>query len=344
MKDFISVLLPLYNAQDTLEACLQSIFQQQGVSLEILAVDDGSTDSSPKILQDFAALDSRLRIITLPKNQGIVAALNAGLAACRGTWVARMDADDRMHPQRLYLQWDYLRRNTQIDLLGAQIKLFQQEGTLRSGQIRYQDWSNSLCEDTAIKREIFAESPIMHPTFFASKDFFERMGGYQDNAWAEDYDFLLRAYLSEATFAKLPQVLVEKGDSPSRLARVDPRCKRKAMFEAKAHYFAQTKAWQAKKNLVVCGTGSSAKLLGKALKKNGVRIHAFTDNKPQIAGRSLMNCPVFTLTPETAKEFFSEYQDTFFLLTIGEPRGKAAVQSLLQQNGFEQEKDFLRFL
>ncbi len=345
MEELISVLLPFYNAEDMLGACLESILQQTYPYFEVIAVDDGSTDDSSAVLAEFACKDHRIQKISFSQNRGIVAALNAGLDVCRGEWIARMDSDDRMHPDRLLLQLRRMKQHPEIDILGSQIRLFREKGQLSPGQIRYQDWSNSLLTDDEIKTDIYAESPIMHPTFFLSKRFYLKMDGYRDFPWPEDYDFLLRSYLSGAEFAKLPHVLVDKGDHPARLARTDARCKRKAMFQAKAHYFSKETDLILKKNqIVIVGSGSSGRLAYAALTQENVKVDAFVDNVSSSSGQHIAGLPVQTLQLESAGAFFSRHQLTFFILCIGLEEGRQLAEALLKEHGFLPVRDYLRFI
>jgi glycosyltransferase involved in cell wall biosynthesis len=96
----VSVLLPCYNAEATLEEALQSLFSQTLPDFEIVAVDDGSTDQTGEMLERWAKGDPRLRLLHR-SHGGIVQALQAGLEACQGELVARMDAEDQAHPGRL---------------------------------------------------------------------------------------------------------------------------------------------------------------------------------------------------------------------------------------------------
>lgn len=88
----VSVIVPVFNAGQRLEECLQSLFAQTLREIEIIAVDDGSTDGSARLLSDAAG--ARLRVLTLGENRGVSAARNAGIAAARGAYVAFVDADD----------------------------------------------------------------------------------------------------------------------------------------------------------------------------------------------------------------------------------------------------------
>lgn len=345
MDDLISVLLPVFNAQLFLPDCLRSILDQTWSGFEVVVVDDGSTDDTPRILSDLAKQDSRFRVLTLERNSGIVTALNCGLEACRGEWIARMDADDIMHPQRLQQQKQYFNEHPQTDILGARIRVFRADGALTVGQQRYQDWSNSLTSDEAIRREMFAESPIMHPTFFLRRETYMTLGGYCDQPWAEDYDFLLRACLNGARFAKLAQVLLEKRDSPQRLARIDERCKRRAMFAAKAHYLARAGWADESRPLIIAGSGSSGRIAAAALLREGVAVDGFVDN---IDGgtdhRTVAGLPAYTLEYRTPERFFSRLNHPQFLLCIGMPEGREMMEGLLDQRGFVAGVDYLRFI
>ena len=94
----ISVIIPIYNVENYLEECLRSIQGNDGIQLEIICVNDGSTDRSLQILQTVAEEDSRIVIID-QKNQGVQQARNAGLIAAKGEYIAFIDSDDRVHPQ-----------------------------------------------------------------------------------------------------------------------------------------------------------------------------------------------------------------------------------------------------
>jgi len=342
MEDLLSILLPVYNAEKTLGECLDSISAQSYSRFEVVAVDDGSDDRSVELLQAFAQKDPRIRILVPPRHIGIVAALNQGLEACRGDWIVRMDADDRMHPHRLETQYRYVGEHPQTDILGTRVTLFKPEGALTAGQLAYQDWSNSLLSHDEILDGIFAESPIVHPTFFVRKLFYQRLGGYQNNPWAEDYDFLLRACLIGGRFAKTAEVLLEKRHSPNRLARRDPRCKRKAMFQAKAHYFAGWRHWTDKSGLVIAGCGSTGRMANLALKQAGFDIAGFVD----LTGtdRLVAGIPAYAIDQQRAVDFFQRFRRCLFLLCIGVPEGRKKMENLLQTHGFRPGLDYLRFI
>src|SRR4051812_10668575 len=103
----ISVVMPVYNCQRYLASAIGSILTQSYADFEFVIVDDGSTDRSREIIEGFAKKDSRVKLISRP-NTGIVGALNDGVAAARGKYIARMDADDISMPERFQKQLDYM--------------------------------------------------------------------------------------------------------------------------------------------------------------------------------------------------------------------------------------------
>ncbi|MGW8249714.1 MAG: glycosyltransferase family 2 protein, partial [Anaerolineales bacterium] len=232
----VSILMPCYNAADTLPEALDSLSWQTMPDFEIVAVDDGSTDRTAGVLSQRAAHDPRLRILTQP-HQGIIAALNHGLAACRAEVVARMDSDDHSDPERLARQADYLDRHPETAVVSSLVQAFP-AGHVRQGFRIYIQWLNSLVSDEDIRREMFVESPMAHPSVMFRKALVERVGGYQEHGWAEDYDLWLRLYSEGARFAKLEQVLLQWRERPERLTRTDGRYSLENFLRLKAHYLA----------------------------------------------------------------------------------------------------------
>ena len=344
MPPAISVLLPAHNAVATLAQCLTSIAAQSYTDFEIVVVNDGSDDATPALLERFAANDQRARIHTLSKQRGIVAALNHGLSHCRGEFIARMDADDRMMPQRLARQLRFAHNHPEADLIGACFRLFRDDAPLSPAQLRYQGWSNSLLTDEAIKQDLFLESPIAHPTFFARRSFFEAMAGYRDTPWAEDYDFLLRARQAGYTFAKLPEILLEKRDSPTRLYHTDPRCKRPAMLRAKAHFCARGPWLNGARKLFLAGTGSTARVVAKAFLQEGLEVTGFIDNIDGPPGRTVLGRPALHRNSTESAELLAAPERNFFILCIGDPQGREEQKRQFTVAGLLPGRHFLRFL
>jgi glycosyltransferase involved in cell wall biosynthesis len=198
----VSVVMPVYNAAAYVAEAVRSVLAQTFGDFELVIVDDGSTDRSPAILQRFAGGDERIKVISRP-NTGIVGALNDGLAAATGEFVARMDADDVSVPQRFEKQVAFLRDNPRCVAVGSRVigidpcgcELFHSHHKLQHDQIEREllngvGWS------------------IVHPSAMLRRDAVERVGGYRrEYQWVEDLDLFLR--LAEVgTLANLPDELL----------------------------------------------------------------------------------------------------------------------------------------
>jgi teichuronic acid biosynthesis glycosyltransferase TuaG len=102
--ELVSVVMPVYNAEATLRASVESVLVQSHTAIELLAVDDGSRDASLQILVDLAARDSRVRVLRMPANGGVAAARNLALDAARGNYIAFLDSDDTWHSNKVERQ------------------------------------------------------------------------------------------------------------------------------------------------------------------------------------------------------------------------------------------------
>src|SRR5579871_3528567 len=116
MAPLVSVVMPVRDGERWLVEALDSIRAQTLIDYELIAVDDGSSDATPRLLELAAQRDERIRVIRLPP-AGLVTALNRGIAASLGRFIARIDADDRASPDRLQLQADFLSAHPEIGLL-----------------------------------------------------------------------------------------------------------------------------------------------------------------------------------------------------------------------------------
>jgi glycosyltransferase involved in cell wall biosynthesis len=289
----ISVLIPCYNREDTLVETLETIAAQTLEDFEVVAVDDGSTDATASILAHWQAKDSRFRFLPL-SHAGIIPALNAGLSAARADLIARMDADDRMHPTRLEKQVAYLEEHPQVSLVSSLVAGFP-AGDLRQGFQKYIEWLNSLASHEDICREMFVESPFCHPTVTFRKQTVVDLGGYQEHGWAEDYDLWLRMFTAGIRFAKINETLVEWREHPERLTRTDSRYSLENFIRAKAHYL--TAGPLADRDAVIIwGAGMHGRRLSKHLIRAEVPVIAFVDIDPKKIGRTRRGRPIISTT------------------------------------------------
>lgn len=333
MVPAVSVLLPVRDAAPWLEPCLRSLRRQTLRDFEVVAVDDGSSDGSLRILQEWAERDPRLHVISTPP-RGLVAALNTGLAACRAPLVARMDADDAAHPERLELQLSVLERDPKVDVVACGVRHVPVH-RVGEGLRRYEAWLNGLQDHEAVLRERFVESPIAHPAAVVRRRSLEEVGGWRDPGWPEDYDLWLRLAQSGAVFAKVPRVLYFWRDHGRRLTRRHARYTKEAFLRAKAHFLARGPLRHAART-VVWGAGPTGRRLARALEREGVKPAAFVDIDPRLRGRTRRGVPV--LDPEELPAWL--VSGAVVLAAVASRGAREAIRSRLAAMGLVEGTDF----
>lgn len=150
---YISVLMPVYNAERHLASAIKSILSQTFTDFELVLIDDGSKDNSLNIMRGFK--DKRIRIIHQEKNLGLIETLNAGLSLCKGKYLARMDADDVAHPSRFQMQKDFLDQNNDYVACGTWYRAF---GNKRSKYFK------PFSSDASLKTNLLFNACFNHPT------------------------------------------------------------------------------------------------------------------------------------------------------------------------------------
>ncbi len=179
----VSVLMTTYNGERFLSEAIESILQQSYTNLELIVVDDGSTDSSASIIRSFSARDSRVRGIFLEKNLGIPKAANRGLRAARGEYVARMDSDDLCHRDRLLKQISYLDKHQELQLLGCHIRAINEEGFFCSDSYARNFKKSiplSFGKHRVMKDVLNLKYCVHHPSIVCRRSCFVSIDGYRE--------------------------------------------------------------------------------------------------------------------------------------------------------------------
>lgn len=199
----VTVLMPVYNADRFVAQTIDSVLAQTFRDFEFLIINDGSTDRTPEILQDYARRDDRIRLISRP-NTGYVIALNEGLELARGELVARIDADDLADPRRLELQLARMRHEPDLVALGSNAYAMDENGRMLG------DYCVPLTHEEIEASHLRGSSTIHHPAVMLRPAAVKRVGGYRREFMpCEDFDLWLR--LGEVgRLANLPEKLLTK--------------------------------------------------------------------------------------------------------------------------------------
>jgi len=326
----ISILLPVYNAGLFLEDCLQSILQQTFTRWELLAVDDFSTDNSADILQAFAKNDSRIQFFSNTQ-KGIIPALRLAFAQSSGQYITRMDADDRMLPQKLEQLHHALQTNGKGSVATGLVRYFS-ESELGGGYQKYEQWINRLTRDERNFEEIYKECVIPSPCWMLHRSDLELCGAFQPNRYPEDYDLAFRFYEQQLKVVGVPEVLHEWRDHPTRTSRTDPTYANPQYFELKLHYFLRLD-YDQNRPLVLWGAGSKGKAVAKKLQASDVPFHWICETPGKIGkhiyGQHMQSPAVLP-----------QLQRPQILIAVSAPDGQQEIQAFLDEHHFENMEDY----
>lgn len=189
-------MMPVYNAERYLREAIDSILAQSFKPFEFLIIDDGSTDRSAAIIASYD--DSRIRYVRNESNVGITASLNKGIALASCELIARMDADDISHPQRLQKQFGYMKRNSECALLSTWARVVTDEKKF----VRLERYRSNF-----YYYNLTFECWIYHPTVMFRKSAVEQVGMYS-MPYSEDYDLFWKLS-THFRIANLSEALVD---------------------------------------------------------------------------------------------------------------------------------------
>ena len=338
MTSLISVILPVHNAGLYLKDAVASILNQKDVLLELIVVDDHSTDHAISQLPPDIQTNHRIQFIQ-SESRGVVAAMQTGFAQARGDYIARMDADDIALADRLAKQLTYLQQHPEIGIAGGQVKIFSDEG-VAEGFLHYQQWLNRLCTPDEIARELYVESPIPNPTAFFRREVYESLGGYHDPEWAEDYDMWLRAHEMGIKMGKPEGIVLHWREHHTRLTHCDSRYDNKLFLKAKACYLASHHYYLKGRKAIIWGTGPNGVYLYDILASQDVDVHAFIEVNQRRVGGVKRGLPVIHFS-EITQYTQSMDGEAFIIGAVGTRGARDEMRKALVAMGKEEGRDFL---
>jgi len=180
----VTVLMSVYNGERYLREAIDSVLKQTFRDFEFLIINDGSSDSTAKILKGYN--DPRIKIIDNKKNMGLTRSLNKGLRQAKGEYIARQDADDISLPQRLKIQVEFLDKNLDCALVGCAYYQIDENGELGSV-------IKVLSKDSEIKEGLRKQNWFGHGSTMMKRDVLLEVKGYDEKyKFSQDYDLWLR--------------------------------------------------------------------------------------------------------------------------------------------------------
>ena len=318
----IAVVLPVFNAESTIRRAVNSILSQTWNDLELVIVNDGSTDGTAEVLSSID--DSRLKVIHAD-HVGVAEAANLATQSTSAPFVARMDADDWSHPDRLQLQFELL-NSEKLDVVGSQVSIVDENGDALESLARYQRWIN---EETLFEHDIlalrFVELPIVNPTILARREYYEP--GFRCGDFPEDYDLMLRAAAEGMRFGKVAKVLFEWTDHSRRLTRTHGsftpdafmRCRREHLLAGTLNGIEKIDVW---------GVGKTGKPWIQWLLEQGIEIRNAYDISERRVGKLIHGSLVRHPRQLAAAD------GTMILIAVGAANAREVIRPQLKKHGY----------
>lgn len=337
MTPLVSILLPVKQWRDTTSEAVASLLSQTVSSFEILLI---GKDDVQQILAKLPN-DNRIRGIAR-QGSGIVAALNTGLAAATGTYIARMDDDDVAYPTRLEAQLDYLKAHPEVQLCAGKIRFIDSTGgteNVQTGNRRYANWLNALSGNEAIRAACYTECPMPHPTWLAHRNIWQSLNGYREFDGPEDYDFILRAMINGVVMGKPGDVVQDWREHAERLTYSDQRYRREAFTQCRAWAATQSNSGlnlHTGRKVWLCGTGKNARDWHDALLDQHVQVSGFVDIKPTNASRFKRDKPIIGY-----EDLPQRRENALVITALSEPAARSQLRTYFDQQQWIAGRDYI---
>lgn len=316
----ISILTPFKNTAEFLPECLDSICNQTYQNWELLIINDHSTDASLSIVQQYANIDSRVKIFE-NEGTGIIEAMRTAFKYSKGILITRMDSDDIMTPDKLQILSNLLLTRGQGHIAIGHVKYFSEKG-IGDGYDRYGKWLNKLTSTGANFEEIYKECVVPSPNFMVHRDDLIYCEDFQPNLYPEDYDLTFRFYKYGLKCIPCEELTHYWRDYSTRTSRTHEHYNNNFFLEIKINYFLELE-YDRNRPLTVWGAGAKGKIIAKNLVEKEVPFYWICDNPKKIGhviyGQELLKFDfiskvdkpqsIVTVANEAAQEEIRKYMD-----------------------------------
>jgi glycosyltransferase involved in cell wall biosynthesis len=327
----ISVVMPVRDAAATVEAAARSILEGSHRNLELLAIDDGSTDGTMAVLDRLARGDPRVRVLATG-GAGLLAALELGHAEAQSKdFIARMDADDVSLPTRFEAELLALKADPTLWAVGTQVEIRAATGAVSPNLTLHANWMNGLTTWEALFADRLVEGPLCNPSSLMRRAALDRVGGWKDDGMPEDWAVFLRMIEAGGRLRAISPVLFHWFDHPGRVTRNHPRYAWGALQKLKARHLVHTLQGRP---ATIWGAGELGLALFRELRSLGVTVTRFIDVHPRKVGRPMEGLPV--VSPEDV----GPPGATHLIAAVGAKGARAEIRAFLAARGYVEGRDF----
>lgn len=334
----ISVLMSVYNGEEYIQESIDSILNQTYSGFELIVINDASTDQTRDIIESYQ--DERIRLFNFEKNKGVGAALKFGLSKVKGRYIAKADADDINHPERLFKQKSFLDNNPDIALVKAFIEYFPHNKVVANSQrFNYnktiiEKEKNGIVSSTEIRGKLYWFCCVPHTTIMARTEAICSIG-YEEMRICEDYKLFYQMNKRGFKMATIPEVLVKMRVSEGSVtATVESQEFVRVMYGIKQE---ETNPLFTNQSIVyIWGAGSMGQNLSNVLSEHNLEFAGFIDSDMGKWGQVVRGKKVFS--PDIIENTSMDNK----IIVASQP-GKFAIVDYLEKLGYKHLQDYVVF-
>lgn len=313
----ISILMPVKNAGEYLDQCLDSILHQSYDNWELIAVDDGSTDKSLEIMGKYEDLDERILVLNNP-DEGIISALQFAFDHSKGSLISRMDADDIMPANKLEILYEQLDERKKVVATGK-VRYFA-DYKVSEGYKRYETWLNTVIQEKEFKTNLYRECIVASPNWLVHRECFEKDFSISSLTYPEDYDMVFQWMKHGYEIDSVNRITHLWREHAKRTSRNSQHYNQASFFRLKTARFIENFSHQMD-GVQLIGKGDKGKLIAGILEERNIPFKWF-DLKPTGDKQSsvldleptftiLSNWPLEEKTRDDMTEFLKKKQLKF---------------------------------
>ena len=328
----ISIVMPVKDTAPYLEHCLSSIISQTYNNWELIAVNDQSSDDSLEILEAFALVENRIKVVNNPTS-GLLQALRFGYNQTTGELIHRMDSDDKMPFKKLELMVEAWQGKG--NLITGGTEYFKDDGEVGNGFKRYDAWLRDVARNQTHEIEMYRECVIPSNCWLVHRDDFDNVGGFEDDTFPEDYDLCFRFITSGLNLIGLDEVLHFWRDREDRISRNWEVYRDNRFYELKIDYFFKHSR-KMELPLVLWGAGKNGKDLAKLMLEKEKNFCWITDNDKKI-GQDIYGILLKDIT------VIKSIEKPQIIIAVASPEDQKEITKLMEDMSLKAGKNYWFF-